>query len=161
MKVSRTKAVPLTVTSSTLDDLRHRARMDSGEGTSYSGGAAGVAPADNNLIGAFSGGTPSAPNPLTNSGEGKRVRRLRSNFTRSASTTQRPEVAVATAADLGSLIKAARMSMHLNQQSFADLAGVGRRFVSELENGKATLEVGLVLRVCTAAGINVVAGKRR
>jgi y4mF family transcriptional regulator len=51
--------------------------------------------------------------------------------------------------------------MRLSQQQFADLAGVGRRFISELENGKPTLELGLVLQVCKAAGIDVVAKRRQ
>jgi len=40
------------------------------------------------------------------------------------------------------------------------MAGVGRRFVSELENGKETLEIGRVLKVCQALGIDLVARKR-
>jgi len=47
--------------------------------------------------------------------------------------------------------------MKLSQQDFADLAGVGRRFVSELESGKPTLEIERVLRVCKAAGIDLTA----
>jgi HTH-type transcriptional regulator/antitoxin HipB len=65
-----------------------------------------------------------------------------------------------SAADLGLLIKTAREGMRLNQQQFADLAGVGRRFISELENGKPTSEIGLVLRACRAAGIDVLAKRR-
>ena len=42
----------------------------------------------------------------------------------------------------------------------ADLAGVGRRFLSELEAGKPTLEIGKVLLVLTAAGIELVARDR-
>ena len=62
---------------------------------------------------------------------------------------------------MGRLVRTARQSMRLSQQQFADLAGVGRRFVSELENGKATLEFGLVLQVCSAAGIDINAKRRQ
>ena len=61
---------------------------------------------------------------------------------------------------LGALIRQARERQKLSQQAFADLAGVGRRFVSELENGKATLEFGKVLKVAHAAGIALVAQTR-
>ena len=65
--------------------------------------------------------------------------------------------AVNTASDLGTLVRKSRRSMKLSQQDFADLAGVGRRFVSELESGKPTLEIERVLRVCKAAGIDLTA----
>jgi HTH-type transcriptional regulator/antitoxin HipB len=45
--------------------------------------------------------------------------------------------------------------------AFADLVGVGRRFISELENGKATLELGKVLQVASATGIDLLARRRR
>ncbi|PVM90339.1 hypothetical protein DDF67_10270 [Caulobacter endophyticus] len=50
--------------------------------------------------------------------------------------------------------------MNLTQTEFADMAGVGRRFVSELENGKATLELGKVMAACAAAGIDLLAAQR-
>jgi len=68
-----------------------------------------------------------------------------------------PGIEVTSPDDLGLLIRKVRESRHQSQQSFADLAGVGRRFVSELENGKATLELGKVLKVMRAAGISIFA----
>jgi DNA-binding transcriptional regulator YiaG len=50
--------------------------------------------------------------------------------------------ALRNVAELGEAIRRTRKSEGLTQQSFADLAGVGRRFVSELEQGKQTLEIG-------------------
>lgn len=64
---------------------------------------------------------------------------------------------IADAGDLGAMIKAVRQAQGRTQQQFADLAGVGRRFLSELENGKPTLEFGKVLMVAAAAGIDLVA----
>src|SRR3954470_24029443 len=61
-----------------------------------------------------------------------------------------PGTRINSAGELGRLIKASRERMKLNQQQFADVAGVGRRFLSELENGKATLEFDRVLQVCKA-----------
>lgn len=49
----------------------------------------------------------------------------------------------------------------MTQQAFADLCGVGRRFLSELENGKPTVEFGKVLQVLAAAGIDLTARERQ
>ena len=68
---------------------------------------------------------------------------------------------VSRAADVGSIVRSARKALALNQQEFADLAGVGRRFVSELESGKSSLEFDKVLRCCAAAGIDILAAPRR
>jgi HTH-type transcriptional regulator/antitoxin HipB len=67
---------------------------------------------------------------------------------------------IAGPADLGRLVRSVRERRKLSQQEFADLAGVGRRFLSELENGKPTLELGKVLKVAGAAGIAVFARER-
>lgn len=69
-------------------------------------------------------------------------------------------VAVTSARDLGQLIRKERESRKLSQQEFADLVGVGRRFISELENGKTTLEFDKVLQVASATGIDVSARRR-
>lgn len=81
-------------------------------------------------------------------------------------TTARPELSppaqpIATSGDLGQLVRSVREQRKMSQQDFADLAGVGRRFLSELENGKSTLEFDKVVRVASAAGIDLVALHRR
>ncbi len=43
----------------------------------------------------------------------------------------------------------------LRQAEVAALAGVGTRFVSELENGKSTLEIGRALRVAAIVGLTI------
>lgn len=68
-----------------------------------------------------------------------------------------PSKHISTVNKLGFLVRNARESMGMNQQRFADLCGVGRRFISELENGKNTLELGKVIEVCSAAGIDLYA----
>lgn len=72
-------------------------------------------------------------------------------------TSEPPAVEIQSPDDLGLLIRKARERRNQSQQNFADLAGVGRRFVSELENGKATLELGKVLKVMRAAGLSIFA----
>jgi y4mF family transcriptional regulator len=63
-------------------------------------------------------------------------------------------------ADFGLMVKNVRKSQRLSQQQFADLVGVGRRFVSECEAGKPRLEFAKVLQVAAAAGIDIFAIKR-
>jgi y4mF family transcriptional regulator len=69
-------------------------------------------------------------------------------------------LAVSTVSDLGRIVQQKRKAMKVTQQQFADLAGVGRRFILELEAGKPTLEFGRVLKVCKAAGIDLTATSR-
>src|SRR5215216_6656751 len=57
---------------------------------------------------------------------------------------------------LGEFVMSHRKAKKLTQQKFADLAGVGRRFVSELESGKPTAEIGKVLKVLNALGIDLI-----
>ncbi len=72
-----------------------------------------------------------------------------------------PQLApLSSAADLGSLIQRARKRMKMSQQQFADASGVGRRFLSELENGKPSLEFDKVLACALAAGIDIFAKPR-
>lgn len=63
-------------------------------------------------------------------------------------------------ADLGAMIRKARKAMKLNQADFAAHAGVGRRFISELEGGKGSLEFDKVLACTAAAGIDITARSR-
>jgi y4mF family transcriptional regulator len=64
-------------------------------------------------------------------------------------------VAIKSTNDIGAAVKKARKTKGLTQQQFADLAGVGRRFLSELEAGKPTCEIGRVLKVAAAAGLHL------
>lgn len=63
-------------------------------------------------------------------------------------------------ADLGKLLRADRKSRGLSQADAAALAGVGLRFLSELERGKATAEIGLVLKVLDRFGLTLVVARR-
>lgn len=64
-------------------------------------------------------------------------------------------------AELGMMVRSARKAMNMNQAEFAAHAGVGRRFVSELEGGKPSLEFDKVLGCAVAAGIDLLAKRRR
>jgi len=69
-------------------------------------------------------------------------------------------VVVRTVSDLGAMIRKGRKAMKLNQAAFAAHAGVGRRFISELESGKSTLEFDKVVACAQAAGIDLSARSR-
>lgn len=64
---------------------------------------------------------------------------------------------VAGVEDIGALVQKARKARGFSQQDLAQRAGVGRRFVSELENGKPTLEFARVIQVTRAAGVDLFA----
>ncbi len=62
--------------------------------------------------------------------------------------------------DVGSLIRARRKELGLNQTELADVARTTLRFVSELERGKTTAQLDGVLRVLAALGIQIEASSR-
>ena len=55
--------------------------------------------------------------------------------------------------DLGRHVREQRRSAGLTQQELAERAGVSRRWLSGLEAGKPSAEIGLVLRVIAALGM--------
>lgn len=57
--------------------------------------------------------------------------------------------------DIGQLVRAHRKLQSATQTDFAALCGVGVRFISELENGKPTIELGKALHVLKSLGLEV------
>jgi HTH-type transcriptional regulator/antitoxin HipB len=57
--------------------------------------------------------------------------------------------------DLSQAIRERRKELGLTQADAAGLVGVGVRFLSELERGKPTLEVGKVLQVIHGFGFSL------
>ena len=62
---------------------------------------------------------------------------------------------IQTAKDLGRIVWEARKAQGLNQDELAGLTGTGRRFISDLENGKETTQLGKVLHVLGGLGISL------
>lgn len=60
-----------------------------------------------------------------------------------------------TTADIGKMIRAKRRANSLTQIEFAAMCGVGVRFVSELENGKPSVEMSKVLQVLQGLGMEL------
>ncbi len=66
----------------------------------------------------------------------------------------------ATAADIGAAIRKKRKEDGLTLTDAAALCGVGYRFLSDLENGKPTVQMGKVLQVLTALGLDLYVASR-
>lgn len=66
-----------------------------------------------------------------------------------------------TAADIGTAVRKKRKEDGLTLADAAALCGVGYRFMSDLENGKETVQVGKVLKVLTALGLDMTIEARK
>lgn len=62
--------------------------------------------------------------------------------------------------DFGALIKTERKHQGLTQTELAGLSGIGITFLSQLENGKETAEIGKALNVLATLGIDLFAESR-
>lgn len=60
---------------------------------------------------------------------------------------------IPNAKELGLIVRDARKQQGLTQEDLAGLTGTGRRFISDLEQGKETAELGKVLLVLAALGL--------
>jgi transcriptional regulator with XRE-family HTH domain len=60
---------------------------------------------------------------------------------------------LSNAQDLGRYVRDRRRAAALSQTDLAIRASVSRRWLSDLESGKPTVEVGLVFRVFAALGL--------
>jgi y4mF family transcriptional regulator len=62
-----------------------------------------------------------------------------------------------TAEDLGRLVKKERKALGLTQAELALTSGTGMRFISDLENGKPTCQIGKTLTVLKTLGFRLMA----
>jgi y4mF family transcriptional regulator len=60
-----------------------------------------------------------------------------------------------TPEDLGRLVRKERKSLGLTQADLALTSGTGMRFISDLENGKPTCQIGKILTVLKTLGIRL------
>jgi y4mF family transcriptional regulator len=68
---------------------------------------------------------------------------------------------IADTKTLGTLVRTERKSQALTQEQLAGLAGVGVRFVRELEAGKESCQLGRALHVAQTLGLVVSISTRR
>lgn len=59
-----------------------------------------------------------------------------------------------TPAELGAFLRAQRRAQGVTLEQLSGLSGLGMRFLSELERGKATAELGKTLEVAKLLGLN-------
>lgn len=62
---------------------------------------------------------------------------------------------ISTSEDLGRIIRLKRKEIGALQETAAGMAGVGTKFLSQLENGKETAELGKTLQVLCKLGLEV------
>jgi len=62
---------------------------------------------------------------------------------------------VSTSQEIGRLITRKRKEIGLKQEIAAGLSGVGTKFLSQMENGKETAELGKVLQVLNRMGLEL------
>lgn len=67
---------------------------------------------------------------------------------------------IESAADIGRLVRKKRKEDGLTIADTAALCGVGYRFLSNLENGKETAELGKTIQVLAGLGLEVVIGPK-
>ena len=60
-----------------------------------------------------------------------------------------------TPAELGRVVKKERKAMGLTQAELALTSGTGMRFISDLENGKITCQIGKTLTVLKTLGLRL------
>lgn len=65
-----------------------------------------------------------------------------------------------TSTELGAMVRSRRKALQLSQVEAAALCNVSPRLLSELERGRDTVGVGLVLQVLATLGVDVVAAPR-
>jgi len=66
-----------------------------------------------------------------------------------------------TVSDIGATIRNKRKDDGLTLADAAALCGVGYRFMSDLENGKSTVQLGKVLQVLNALGVDIYTVSRK
>ncbi len=58
-------------------------------------------------------------------------------------------------AAIGALIRTTRKAQKISQEELAGVSNTGVRFISDLENGKATIQVQKLLNVLSALGLGL------
>lgn len=65
-----------------------------------------------------------------------------------------------SSADIGEMVRARRREQGISQEQLAGVAGTGTRFISDLENGKGTIQVDKMIKVIEALGLRLYAINR-
>ena len=65
------------------------------------------------------------------------------------------KLSIRSVEDLALLLKAVRKSSGVRQDDLAATAGVSKQFAADVERGKPTVQLGLVLKLLAEAGVNL------
>lgn len=65
------------------------------------------------------------------------------------------QITVHSVADLGLALRATRKGSKVRLDDLAGFAGVSKQFVSDVEHGKQTVQLGLVLRLLAEMGLSL------
>lgn len=68
---------------------------------------------------------------------------------------------IQNAIDLGKMVASQRKAQGLTQSDLAGLAQTGTRFISDLENGKGTVQFDKVMHILNLLGLDVVITDRQ
>jgi transcriptional regulator with XRE-family HTH domain len=68
----------------------------------------------------------------------------------------RMNIKISTVAELGQILRAARKAHGTRLDDLAAMAGVGATFASQLERGKETVQLGLVLKLLDETGLRLI-----
>lgn len=66
-----------------------------------------------------------------------------------------PMRVTSSSAELGAAIRDRRRRLNITQDGLAASIGVNRKVIGQLEQGKETVHLGIVLRAARAVGLNV------
>lgn len=65
------------------------------------------------------------------------------------------QITVRSVADLGLALRATRKGSKVRLDDLADIAGVSKQFVSDVERGKQAVQLGLALRLLAEMGLHL------
>lgn len=68
---------------------------------------------------------------------------------------------VSTVQELGQMLRTKRKSLGLTLERVAQLSNIGIRYLSELERGKQTIEMGKALKVLNNLGLELIVRPKR
>ena len=75
-------------------------------------------------------------------------------------STDQPATKIKTAKDLGAVLRAARKNQQFTLEKVSGLTHISTRFLSEVERGKETAELGKVLNALDKLGLEVIIQSR-
>ncbi|WP_313166675.1 type II toxin-antitoxin system Y4mF family antitoxin [Massilia oculi] len=70
------------------------------------------------------------------------------------------ETSITSVSELGKLIRQTRKAQKMTQEDVSGLAGLGNRFIIDLEHGKETVQAQKVIDVLNLLGLELIIRKR-